>query len=204
MNRGEYTTEIYDLLYFCEKYKAGKKVLDCGAGGSYPKLTLFGDTKYELFGIDSDENSLQMAEEFAERKNIEMHLQKADIREIPYHDDHFDIVFSYNTIFHMKKVEIEKAVNEVIRVLRPEGIGFINFLDIEDDIHKTDIEDGPGEFITIGEGYEVIHTLLSTKECESMLNGVKILEKQRKFIDCFNREEPYRYVYLDYFFQKNK
>ena len=41
MNRGEYTTEIYDLLWFCEQYNAGKKVLDCGAGGSYPKLFLF-------------------------------------------------------------------------------------------------------------------------------------------------------------------
>jgi len=202
MNRGEYTTEIYDLLYFCNEYKAGRKVLDCGAGGNYPKLALFAREGYELYGIDSSEESLEMAKRFAQENHIEIDFQKADMREIPYPDKSFDIVFSYNTIFHMRKPEIKKAVEEIIRVLTPKGIGYINFIDIEDDIHKTDIEESPGVFVCSGEGYHVIHTLLTSDECEEMLRDVKILEKQKKFIHCLDRDNPYKYVYLDYFFQK--
>ncbi len=202
MNRGEYTTEIYDLLYFCEQYSVGKKVLDCGAGGSYPKLAFFAKKGYELHGIDSDKESILQAEEFARNQQIQIDITEADFREIPYPDASFDVVFSYNSIFHMRKVEIRKAVKEIIRVLKPDGIGFINFIGSEDEIHKTDKEDGPGEFISSGDDYEVIHTSVSEEECESMLQGVKILEKQRKFINRLNTDYPDTYGFLDYFFQK--
>ncbi|WP_371805932.1 class I SAM-dependent methyltransferase [Candidatus Lokiarchaeum ossiferum] len=202
MNRKQYTTELIDLLYFCEQYSAGKKVLDCGAGGSYPKLALFGDKDYELYGIDSDDDALQSAHQFAQLNQIEMNFKKADIRSIPYPDNHFDVVYSYNTIFHMKKIEIKKAVDEIIRILKPGGIGFINFIDINDDIHKTDTEDEPGEYVSSGDGYDIIHTLLSEDECEAMLSGVKILEKQQKYITRLNIDQPYKYGFLDYFFQK--
>ena len=144
-----------------------------------------------------------MAEKFASRNQMKMEFQEADLREIPYPDASFDVVFSYNTIFHMRKVEIAKAVKEMIRVLKPQGIGFINFIDIDDDIHKTDTEDAPGEFVSSGHGYDVIHTLLTEEECESMLTGVKILEKQRKFINRLNTDRPYTFGFLDYFFQKD-
>ena len=203
MNRGEYTTEILDLLYFCEQYPGGKKVLDCGAGGRYPKLAFFAKKGYdELHGIDSDKDSLQQAEEFAKANHMVMNFKEADLREIPYPDATFDVVYSYNTIFHIRKVEIRKAVKELIRVLKPKGIGFINFIDIGDDIHKTDTEDAPGEFLSSGEGYQSIHTLLTEEECESMLEGVTILEKQRKYVNRLNTEHPYTFGFLDYFFQK--
>jgi ubiquinone/menaquinone biosynthesis C-methylase UbiE len=202
MNRGEYTTEIYDLLYFCDKYNVGKEVLDCGAGGNYPKLAYFAQKGYDLYGIDSSEEALENAKRFAQKNNIEINFKKADIRDIPYQDESFDVVFSYNTIFHMRKVEIKKAVNEIIRVLKTKGMGYINFIDIEDDIHRTDKEESPGEFISSGEGYHTIHTLLTSDECEEMLVDVKILEKQRKFISCLDTDYPKNYTYLDYFFQK--
>lgn len=202
MNRGEYTTEILDLLYFCEQYPSGKKVLDCGAGGLYPKLAFFAKKGYELHGIDSDIDSIKEAEKFAQKNQMQMNLKEADLRRLPYPDASFDVVFSYNTIFHMRKVEIRKAVGEIVRVLKPKGIGFINFIDLGDDIHKTDIEDAPGEFISSGHGYDAVHTILSEEECESMLRGVKILEKQRKYINRLNTEHPRTYGMLDYFFQK--
>lgn len=203
MNRGEYTTEILDLLYFCDQNSVGRKVLDCGAGGNYPKLAFFGDKDYELFGIDSDDESLQKAQSFAQNNNIKINFKKADIRDIPYPDNSFDVVFSYNTIFHMKKIEIRKAVDEMLRVLKPQGIGFINFIDINDEIHRTDTEDEPGEYISSWEGYEYIHTVLSEEECEAMLSGVKILEKQQKYITRLNTKNHLKYGFLDYFFQKD-
>ncbi|MEJ2251441.1 MAG: class I SAM-dependent methyltransferase [Candidatus Lokiarchaeota archaeon] len=202
MNRGKYTTEIYDLLYYCEQYKSGKKVLDCGAGGAYPKLALFADKSYELFGIDSSIESLQKAYNFAKENQIEINLKKADIREIPFPDASFDVVYSYNTIFHLRKRGIKKAIDEIIRVLKPKGIGYINFLDVKDVIHKTDKEDAPGEFINPSNGYDAIHTLLTTNECEAMLNKVKILERQRKYINNISSNYKETFGYLDYYFQK--
>ena len=205
MNRNEFTTEIYDFLWFLKQKEVGNKILDCGAGGRYPKLGLLEKYGYnELYGIDISDDSLESTTRFAKENNIEMHLQKANMKEIPFEDNAFDAVYSYNTIFHMTKKEIHQAVNEMIRVLKPGGIGFINFIDIDDDIHKSANEQAPGEFVEIYDGEKVVHTLLTEDECEIMLKEVHILEKQKKFIHRLELDSKYKFGMLDYFFQKEK
>ena len=205
MNRNKYTTEIYDFLWFLKQKKIGKKILDCGAGGRYPKLALLAKYGYnELYGIDISEDSLESASQFAKKNNIKMNLQKANMKEIPFEDNFFDAIYSYNTIFHMTKKDIHQAVDEMIRVLKPGGIGFINFLDVDDDIHKGTNEQAPGEYVEIHDGEKMIHTLLTEDECELMLKDVIILEKQKKYIHRLELDSKYKFGFLDYFFQKKK
>lgn len=203
MNRGDYTSEIMDFIWFLNENKITGKILDCGAGGRHPKLGVLAKHGFtDLFGVDISESSLQAAQKFAKKNNYQLNLQKANMKSIPFPDDTFSAVFSYNTIFHMTKAGIKKGVDEIIRVLKPGGIGFINFIDIDDDIHRTATEEAPGEFVEWYGKEKVLHTLLTQEECEKMLEGVTLLEKQHKFIHRLETESQYKYGLNDYFFKK--
>ena len=74
---------------------AGKKILDCGAGGVLPPLSLFAPFGMALFGIDSSEAQLEKAEAFLKKNAIVAVLQKGDMRELPFEDETFEYVYEH-------------------------------------------------------------------------------------------------------------
>ena len=123
-----------------------KKVLDCGAGGSTPPITLFAKHGYESYGIDNSDEALDQSREFLKKYNLNINLSKADMRKLPYDDEFFDIVFSYNASIHLTKADTKKAVTEMFRVLKPGGLLCMNFL-WHNDVHPSlGEEKEPGEF----------------------------------------------------------
>ena len=58
----------------------------------------------------------------AARRNPELHAQVADVRQLPFADASFNVVFSGSTLDHFTTVaEITQAMQELVRVLRPSG-----------------------------------------------------------------------------------
>jgi len=56
------------------------------------------------------------------RKFPEIHAAVADVRQLPFKNDHFDLIISNSTLDHFKVAsEISVAVAELYRVLRPGG-----------------------------------------------------------------------------------
>ena len=55
-----------------------------------------------------------------------------DISRSVYEKDCFGAVYSYNSIFHMTKKDIAVALKEMKRVLKPQGLMFVNFLTTDD------------------------------------------------------------------------
>lgn len=203
LNRDAYTSEILNFIWFLKKNKITHNILDCGAGGRYPKLGVLAKHGFtDLYGIELEAHSIQTAQQFASKYNYLFEIQQGNMKNLPFSDDTFNAVYSYNTIFHLTKVEIQQAVDEMVRVLRPGGIGFINFMDVDDDIKNYGKEVSPGEFLENMGGEKVLHTVLSQFECEQMLNGVEIFEKHHKFIHRLEGESPYIFGMNDYFFRK--
>lgn len=87
---------------------------------------------YKFYGIDIAKEIVELAKKnYCEIHDTENQFRVGDIRELPFKDDFFDIVFSYGTIEHIR--EQEKAVKEAYRVLKPNGIfitGVNNKLDM--------------------------------------------------------------------------
>ncbi|KAH3732914.1 class I SAM-dependent methyltransferase [Pelomyxa schiedti] len=48
--------------------------------------------------------------------------------ELPYGDAFFDLVICFNVVYHARRLEIEKALSEILRVTKPGGFVFITFL----------------------------------------------------------------------------
>ncbi|MCY6371149.1 methyltransferase domain-containing protein [Clostridium ganghwense] len=54
------------------------------------------------------------------------------MRYLPFEDESISYIYCYNTIFHMKKIDISKAIDEIKRVLKPGGLCFVKFLSVND------------------------------------------------------------------------
>lgn len=196
-------TQLYRFLNFCNESDLEKSVLDCGAGGNCPPLALFSDYGYKTYGIELSDSQIQKAKAFSEKHNVELNISKGDIRNMPFENESISYIYSYNTIFHMKKEDITKAVDEIKRVLRPGGICFINFLSINDDDFEQGEKVGEGEFLQDEGDEKIIHTYYDIDEGEKHFKDMKILFKENRVLERIYEGEKIKQGYIDYIVEKN-
>jgi ubiquinone/menaquinone biosynthesis C-methylase UbiE len=107
-------------------------MLDCGAGGSNPPLSLFYQYGYQTYGIEIDERALREAQRFGAEHDMALNIIGGDMRSIPFPSERFSFVYSYNAINFMTKPDIAVSMREITRVLKPGGLCYVNFLSVDD------------------------------------------------------------------------
>ena len=112
------------------KAKKGMKILDVGCGGGSLSIAFAKQIKEgEVWGIDIWKkgdllgNAPERTLENIKIEGVEniVKIKSADARNIPFPDNYFDIVSSVFTL-HNIHPDREKAIFEMIRVLKPGGI----------------------------------------------------------------------------------
>ncbi|MFX1281551.1 MAG: class I SAM-dependent methyltransferase [Promethearchaeota archaeon] len=159
-----YPPSLYNFLWYIRSNSIGNRILDCGAGGSDPKLAFFKENGFEVYGIDISEDQIKGAIEYSERNNVKLNIIKGDMRKIPYNSDFFDYIYSYNSIFHLSKKDSGIAVIEMHRVLKKNGLCYLNFLSVDDKWSKEGDEINPGELITKEGDKEYFHSYYDDDE----------------------------------------
>ncbi len=175
--------QLYNFLYYNETIGTGKKVLDCGAGGNMPPMLLFIENGYEACGIDLDDSQINRAKEFAGAKGISLDIRKGNMSDIEFENDSFDCAYSYNSIFHMKKEEIKKSVEEMTRVVRKRGLIYLNLLSTEDSGYGQGEEIGCGEFLQDEGNEKVIHSFYSSGESKNLFLNYEIVFYQHRIAE---------------------
>jgi len=91
------------------------RILDagCGTGGMVEMLRLYGPT----FGLDASWQALHFA-----NKRVPLTLSQGDVCKLPYASESFDLVTSFDVIYHSGVSTDEIALLEIARVLRPCGL----------------------------------------------------------------------------------
>jgi ubiquinone/menaquinone biosynthesis C-methylase UbiE len=200
MERKIFPSSLYNFLRFANREPVEKKILDCGAGGEFPKLALFKSWDYESFGIDISEEGIEKAREYFKKNEMEVELRKGDMRNIPYDDKSFGYVYSYNSVFHLSKKDSGEAINEMYRVLKNGGLCFVNFISKEDSWYGDGEEVNPGEFIQKESHGEVLHSYYDDEEPDPYFNDFEIIFKQKKKV--FINNIPYLPCYIEYIVRK--
>jgi SAM-dependent methyltransferase len=190
------------LLRMCEASPLPKEILDCGAGGPFPPLAIFADYGYECRGIDISPERAALALDFANENELALDVRTGDIRSLPYSNESISFIYSFNTIFHMSKSDTAQAVAQMQRVLKTDGILYVNFLSMEDAGYGEGIENVPGEFAQEEEGQPVIHSYYADDEPDDLFTGFQILMKVKRAIDALHHGNWVRMVYLDYYARK--
>jgi len=100
--------------------KPEEYVLDAGCGSGLTACHLAKTVGCKIMGIDINSQMIDKASQRAEKEGVS-HLVKfkvADVYELPFEDDQFDVVIAESIAVFLNKV---KVYQEFYRVLKPEG-----------------------------------------------------------------------------------
>ena len=111
--RGNLQTNL-EFLDKTSVLKPGDKILEigCGIGSAVFELSKQG---YEITGTDISSAAIN----YGLKKYGDIHLEVQAAETLPYEDDSFDVVLSFDLFEHI--AQIDRHVSEVRRVLRPRG-----------------------------------------------------------------------------------
>ncbi len=102
---------------FASQFVGNKVVLDVACGNGYGSSYLMSKGARRVIGGDMAQEAIAQAKEYYRKDGIEFIL--LDATRLPYQDDSFDAVVSFETIEHI--AEYEKFLSECRRVLRDGG-----------------------------------------------------------------------------------
>lgn len=107
---------------FFGKDNSGIRVLEVGCG-SGANLWMLAKEGFDVYGLDASEEGIRLAKEHLNRKwNVDAKLQVGLFDSLPYEDNFFDIVIDVVSMQHMDLSTSRKALKEINRVLKSEGL----------------------------------------------------------------------------------
>lgn len=110
---------VRPLIHRALAHTRSALVLDCGCGTG-TNLQLF-DAYGAAYGFDLSPTGLQMA-----RARGRTRLVRATIAEVPFPDDTFDLVTSFDVLYALDDDAEHRAIREMFRVARPGGYALVN------------------------------------------------------------------------------
>ena len=107
-------------------YLNNKTILDLGCFNGGRGVAWFERYKLvKLFGIDVEQVFIDAATQFASIKGINCKYMVAKGEKLPFEDETFDAVLSFDVFEHVK--DLQKTLNECWRVLKPNSKLFVVF-----------------------------------------------------------------------------
>jgi len=100
-----------------------KRVLELGCGRG--DLSVFlAKQGAEVTGVDVGENLIGAAKLLAEVNDVRCEFQAANITDIPFEANTYDVVLGIAILHHLSPPDLRKALQETHRVLKDDGVAF--------------------------------------------------------------------------------
>jgi len=102
-----------------------KKVLDLGCGAGRNTMPL-AQKNFEVYGLDNAPTGLKILKKTLKNRSLKVNLKTGNaFASLPYQDNYFDAIISVQVLQHAKETVILKAIKEVSRIIKPNGLIFI-------------------------------------------------------------------------------
>lgn len=102
-----------------------KKVLDLGCGSGKHTIYL-AEQGFKVYGIDISTEGLKKTKQRLKERNLKAKLRTSSIyKKLPYENNFFDAIVCIRTINHARIETTQRAIKEIERVLKPEGLIFV-------------------------------------------------------------------------------
>lgn len=128
--------------------------LGCGMGRNCIYLAKKG---FDVAGIDTSRSALRMAKAWSSiERNANVAFLRASMSNLPFCSECFHAVVSISVIHHAVRDGINRATEEICRVLRDNGIFLANLLSVEDYRYGTGQKIEERTF-KVSDGFEETH-----------------------------------------------
>jgi len=160
--------EHYHRYALASRWCKNLRTLDAACGEGYGSA-LLAPSAASVDGVDISEQAISHARQrYAELENVNYHL--ADCTSLPFADDEFDRVVSFETLEHL--AEQDQLMAEFRRVLKPDGC---LILSSPDKATYSDGQDGTNEFHVKELYRDELVTLINKYFPASHLLGQKLM-----------------------------
>ena len=103
------------------KARGAQHVLDLGCGVGRHAL-LFAEHGFTVEAMDGATAGLDFARREAAARGLQLSLRQGDADVLPFADESFDYVLSWNVIFHGTMGDVGRRLAEIWRILKPGGL----------------------------------------------------------------------------------
>ena len=117
-----YATHYHLAELFASLAGSSGKLLEVGCGIGVDSIQL-AKAGFDVTAVDLTENALAVAREYATHAGVTIDFRRANAENLDFPDATFDVVYSFGVLHHTP--DIEQAVSEVHRVLKPGGKALI-------------------------------------------------------------------------------
>ena len=170
--------------------KDDTKLLDCatGTGNLAIAFKKYGNFLCDVTGVDYCKPMLDIGVEKAKRENLDIKFEIADVMELPYEDNYFDLA---TISFGIRNVsDISRGINEMARVVKPMGKVIIlefgmpkSFFRYIYSFWQKKIIPFFGKLIT-GSNYAYDYLAITSSEFPCREDFITIMEGTGKFSHC--------------------
>jgi len=131
---------------------------------------------FDVYGMDASANGLAFANEWAARESLSLRLSTGDMTDLPFADNHFDAVLSWNVVYHGLSAEIDCARNEILRCLKPHGHLILTLISTRHKRYGLGEEVEPHTFVIPGGGETSHpHRYFDQDAVDAYLDGFTVL-----------------------------
>lgn len=151
------------------------RVLDLGFGVGRHAVLLAREG-FDVYGIDASENGLAYANQWAAEEGVTLRLSTGDMGKLPFEDNFFDAVLTWNVVYHGMMDEIAQTRQEILRCLRPHGHLILTLISTKHHKCGQGDEIEPHTYVIPGEGEKSHpHHYFDRDEVDAYLDGFTVL-----------------------------
>jgi ubiquinone/menaquinone biosynthesis C-methylase UbiE len=165
----------YELSPIMERLASGARLLDIGCGSGRYLVPLVRNG-FDAVGADLSRQALEsLGPRYAR--------VVADVRRLPFSDHRFDAVTCYGVLQHLTRIGCTKAIAEIFRILKRQGLAFIEVTGFRDMRSPRETQKNAYSVIRGGIPHHYfspaeLRELVETAEFEVLTVNEKITRKQ--------------------------
>lgn len=192
VEQNQWTRPSEDSVYLAKKWQEEgvHSILDLGCGRGRHAL-YFTQKGFKVTAVDLSAEAIEYNIRMQTEQGVDYLCKRADMMELPFANDAFDRVFSYHVISHQDTAGVQHVLQEIARVLKPDGKVFLTLCDKEHYAFSKGIFPRLDEntvLKTEGAEVEVPHFFADKEILKKLFTGYEF-ESVRHITECIMEED---------------